>query len=210
MSTRARPTRGRPRSFDRDAALQAAIRVFWELGFEGASMAALTGAMGINAPSLYACFGSKEDLFAEAIARYQEEEGIRTHAALEDAPSARAGVEALLRRQATAFVQPKMPRGCMVVLSDTNAGPEHANVRALLQKRRTESRDKIEARIKRGIAEGDVPPGADTRAAANFYMAILQGLSLQARDGADRAAMHRIVDGAMGAWETFLAKATAA
>lgn len=202
-----KPARGRPRTFDRDAALQAAIAVFWELGFEGASMAALTQAMGINAPSLYACFGSKEGLFAEAIARYQAEEGGRTGKALEDAPTARAGVEALLRGNATTFVQPNMPRGCMVVLSDTNAGPEHASVRALLQSRRNESKAKIEARIRRGIAEGDVPDGADAKAAANFYMAILQGLSLQARDGANRAAMQRIVDGAMGAWDTFMAKA---
>ena len=200
-------TRGRPRSFDRDAALQAAITVFWEQGFEGASMAALTEAMGINAPSLYACFGSKEDLFAEAIARYQEEEGSRTGKALEEAPTARAGVEALLRGNATAFVQPDTPRGCMVVLSDCNAGSDHASVRDLLLDRRNQSQAKIEARIQRGIAEGDVPAGADTKAAATFYMAILQGLSLQARDGASRAAMQRIVDGAMGAWDTFMTKA---
>jgi AcrR family transcriptional regulator len=181
--------------------------VFWELGFEGASMAALTGAMGINAPSLYACFGSKEALFQEAVTRYQDEENVRVRALLEQAPTARAAIEAMLRGQATAFVQPNMPRGCMVVLSDTNAGPEHASVRTLLQKRRNESRAKIEARIQRGIADGDVPAGADTKAAATFYMAILQGLSLQARDGASRAAMQRIVDGAMGAWDTFMAKA---
>jgi AcrR family transcriptional regulator len=76
-------TRGRPRSFDRDKALQAAITVFWEQGFEGASMAALTRAMGINAPSLYGCFGSKEELFEEAVTRYQDEENVRVRALLE-------------------------------------------------------------------------------------------------------------------------------
>lgn len=182
--------------------------MFWEQGFEGASMAALTGAMGINAPSLYGCFGSKEELFEQAVSRYQNEENVRVRALLEQAPTARAAIEALLRGQAAAFVRPDMPRGCMVVLSDTNAGPDHARVRTLLQNRRSESKAKIEARIRRGIADGDVPPGADARAAANFYMAILQGLSLQARDGATRDAMQRIVDGAMGAWDTFMMKAS--
>ena len=94
--------RGRPRSFDRDAALQAAIKVFWDQGFEGASMAALTEAMGINAPSLYACFGSKEALFQEAVTRYQDEENVRVRALLEQAPTARAAIEAMLRGQAAA------------------------------------------------------------------------------------------------------------
>ena len=152
MPTSAKAHRGRPRSFDRDAALAAAIKVFWDQGFEGASMAALAGAMGINAPSLYACFGSKEELFEEAVTRYQEEESRRVRADLEDAPTARTGVEAMLRGNAAAFVQPDMPRGCMVVLGDSNAAPEHATVRAMLSQRRQESTARIEARIRRGIA----------------------------------------------------------
>ncbi|HEV8389551.1 MAG TPA: helix-turn-helix domain-containing protein, partial [Dongiaceae bacterium] len=90
-------TRGRPRSFDRDAALRSAMKTFWKSGYEGASMAALTEAMGINSPSLYAAFGSKDALFREAVALYLETEDAKGKAILEAGPTARAAIHAMLR-----------------------------------------------------------------------------------------------------------------
>src|ERR671919_2398814 len=104
--------RGRPRSFERDTALRRAMEVFWAKGFDGASMADLTGAMGINSPSLYAAFGSKEDLFREAVALYGATEGTEIWSGLQEAPTARAAVERFLRVSAESFTRPGKPRGC--------------------------------------------------------------------------------------------------
>lgn len=109
--------RGRPRGFDRDRALEQALRVFWEHGYQGASMTALTSAMGIKSPSLYAAYGSKEELFREALALYAATEGSYTRRALDEQPTARASVEAALRDNAAAYTDPATPRGCLVILA---------------------------------------------------------------------------------------------
>ncbi|MBF3216447.1 TetR/AcrR family transcriptional regulator, partial [Pseudomonas aeruginosa] len=110
-------TRGRPRAFDRDTALQRAMDVFWVRGYEGASLAALTEAMEIRPPSLYAAFGSKEGLFREALAHYLGQHGRYRRDVLDGAPSAREGVAELLRETVARFCSDEFPRGCLVVLA---------------------------------------------------------------------------------------------
>lgn len=193
--------RGRPREFDRAAALRRAMDVFWRRGYEGASIGDLTKAMGINAPSLYACFGCKEALFRAAVALYNETEGAATDRALERAPTARTAVAAMLRDNAEAYARPKRPPGCMVTLAATVGSAENQEVRDFLSQCRQQAQDALQLRLERGIAEGDVPAATDTTALAAFYYTVLQGLSIQARDGASRAALHRIVDCAMAAWD---------
>lgn len=200
-ATKKPAVRGRPRSFDRAAALDRAMRVFWQRGYEGTSLSDLTAAMGINAPSLYAAFGAKEALFTEAVDLYQSIEGAASERALEGAPTARAGFAALLRYHAAHYVAPDRPPGCMVILSGIVGGPENRAVREMLTRRRNEGMAGMEARIRRGMREGDVPKGADAAAMAAFYAAILQGMSVQARDGAGPAALGAIADGAMAAWD---------
>jgi AcrR family transcriptional regulator len=195
-------TRGRPRSFDRDAALRAAMRIFWKLGYEGASMAALTRAMGINSPSLYAAFGSKEALFRQAVQLYLDTEDCETRTAMEGQPTARAAFDALLRQSAGNLARSNYPRGCLLILGDSNATPENERVRQHLCQRRRDIQAGLEARLARGIADGDVPADADIKAIADFYMTVVQGLSLRARDGASRAAMSGVVDSAMAAWDS--------
>ena len=194
-------TRGRPRSFDRDAALRSAMKAFWKSGYEGASMAALTQAMGINAPSLYAAFGSKEDLFREAVGLYLATEDAKGKAILDAEPTARAAIRAMLRHSVANLARPGAPHGCLLILADSNAAPEHDGVRRYLCQRRRDIQAGIEQRLSRGIADGDVPRGADVKAIAAFYMTILQGLSLRARDGAAQSAMAGVVDSAMAAWD---------
>lgn len=197
-------TRGRPRSFDRDAALCAAMKTFWQLGYEGASMAALTDAMGINSPSLYACFGSKEGLFREAVDLYLATEDKKTRSGLAEGQTAREAVQAMLHRTIANLTDPSGCRGCLLVLGDSNAAPEHAGIHDFLAQRRRECQAALEERLRRGIAEGDVLPHADIKAITAFYMTVMQGLSLRARDGASRDAMTGVADAAMAAWDSLL------
>lgn len=194
--------RGRPRSFDRDAALAAAMKTFWQFGYEGASMAALTEAMGINSPSLYAAFGSKEALFKEAVRLYMATEDEKTRRTLSEQPTARGAIEAMLRRSVANLADPAGCRGCLLVLGDSNAAPEHGGIHQYLAQRRKEIQAAIEERIRRGVADGDVSAGANVKVVSAFLMTVLQGLSLRARDGASREAMLQVADAALAAWDS--------
>jgi AcrR family transcriptional regulator len=194
-------TRGRPRSFDREAALRRAMEVFWRRGYEGTAVSDLTKAMGIKAPSLYAAFGCKEALFREAVELYNATEGAATDRALEAAATARQGVEEMLRVNAVAYVNPGRPPGCMVTMAATIGTPESGEVREFLARCRREAEDALKRRLARGIAEGDLPMETDIAALAAFYYTVLQGLSIQARDGASRKQLSAIVDCAMAAWD---------
>lgn len=192
--------RGRPRAFDREAALDAAMRLFWEHGYEATSIAQLTSVMGISPPSLYAAFGDKEALFLETVSRYQARGGDQTHALFGDAKTAREAVSRVLAETAVRLTDPRFPRGCMVVLSAITVSEEATKVQGELQQCRAGWEQQMKARIERGISEGDVPSGANAAALASFYMAVLQGMSLHAKDGASRELLKQIGDAALLAW----------
>ena len=191
--------RGRPRSFDRDAALHRALELFWEQGYEGTSIADLTTAMDIAAPSLYAAFGSKEALFGEAVARYGEHSP--TDRALERAPTARGAVAAMLHDNADDYADPATPRGCMIVLGAPVGTPAHSGIRERLAAERRASVERLRVRLDRGVTDGDLPAGADTATLAGFYSTVLDGMSIKARDGATGAELHAIAHAAMAAWQ---------
>ncbi len=197
--------RGRPRSFDRHAALAAAMETFWQAGYEGTSMAALTAAMGINSPSLYAAFGSKEALFREAVGLYLAREANKGQAILDAAPTARDATHALLRHTIENLVRPNMPHGCLLVLGDSNAAAQNSGVHDYLRQCRCDSQAMLEDRLERGLRDGDIPAGADVAAIAAFYMTLIQGLSLRARDGVAREALMRVADAAMAGWDALVA-----
>ena len=190
--------RGRPRSFDRDAALDAAMAVFWAKGFEAASLSDLTKAMGINPPSLYATFGDKEKLFLEAIARYEAKLGEACPYACE--PTARAAIERLLTDLADEFTDSGHPRGCMIVMAATTATGTSAHFQKALARQRDEGKEHLRQRIQRGIKEGDLPSDADATALADFYSAVIAGMSMHAREGASRKTLLTLVETAMRAW----------
>jgi AcrR family transcriptional regulator len=190
--------RGRPRSFDREQALERAMQVFWKQGYEATSIHDLTRAMGINPPSLYAAFGDKERLFMEAVERYQRECGPAVSCILDEAPSARGAMERLLTESAGQMAHSGDPRGCMLITSATNCSA--ASVQAALAGRRDEQKAALKARIDRGLREGELPRGTDTGALADFYTTVLQGMAIQARDGATRKSLLAAAEAAMRAW----------
>ena len=202
--------RGRPRAFDRDEALRRAMETFWRRGYAGASVSDLAEVMGINKPSLYAAFGSKEALFREAVALYDAVEGEAASRALAEEPTARRAVEAMLRCYAEAYTSPGKPPGCMIVLAATLGGPENDEVCAHLSALRRSGQSMLRKRLERGVAEGDVSRAADVAAMAAFYSAVLEGLSIQARDGASRKTLNAVIDCAMAAWPALTRRRRAA
>jgi len=197
---------GRPRSFDRETALLAATRLFRERGYDGATLAELQHAMGgISPPSLYAAFGSKEELFKEAVAGYMESTAQDGRCALEStALSTRDAIEQVLRAAVAQSTRVGEPRGCMLVLGALNCTPEDTEGRAVsehLHRLRVASYGGIADRIRRGIQQGDVPPGTDVEGLTAFVTALVSGVSVLARDGATRAALNAAVAHAMRAWD---------
>ncbi|MPZ84825.1 MAG: TetR family transcriptional regulator [Actinophytocola sp.] len=192
--------RGRPRAFDRAEALRRAMEVFWEHGYEGTSVTDLTTTMGISSPSLYAAFECKEALFREAIELYGTLQGGVTARALREEPTARASIEAMLRDNAAAYTTEDTPHGCMVVLAGTTYTTKSETVRDFLGECRSGTQADIRARIRRGVDDGELPEGVEPAAVAEFYAAVLYGMSVRARDGASRAELAKVVDGAMAAW----------
>ncbi|NNH71133.1 TetR/AcrR family transcriptional regulator [Nocardia uniformis] len=192
--------RGRPRAFDRELALRRAMEVFWEHGFEGASMSDLTAAMGINSPSLYAAFGGKEALFRAAIELYGRTEGSLTARALREEPTARASIEAMLRDNAVAYTAEDKPHGCMVVLAGSAYTTRNTAIRDFLIEARRGTTEDIRLRLERGVTDGDLPAGTDIAGLAAFYTTVLYGLSIQARDGVCYEDLLRSIDTAMSAW----------
>ena len=176
------------------------MEVFWERSYEGASINDLAHAMGINPPSLYAAFGSKEALFREAVGLYTTREGSATQRALTTAPTARAAVERMLRDNVDMFTDPAHPPGCLVVLSATSWAPKNASVRAYLAELRRHNVQTLRDRLQQGISDGELASDTDVDALAAYYHTLLEGLSVQARDGTSRHTLHAIIDHALASW----------
>ncbi|WP_306368684.1 TetR/AcrR family transcriptional regulator [Nocardiopsis sp. CC223A] len=189
---------GRPREFDIDEALERAMLVFWERGYEGASLTDLTGAMGITKTSMYAAFGNKEQLFRRALARYTEGPASYAARALEE-PTARGAAEAFLRG-AVRTVTLTGPSGCLIVQgalpSSDGARPAHE----VLAGWRAEARLDMEERFRRAVAEGDLPAGADPARLARYVMAVGFGIAVQATDGVGHDELQEVVDTALLNW----------
>jgi AcrR family transcriptional regulator len=199
QSAPAAAPRGRPRAFCTETALAAALGVFWAKGYDGASMADLTAAMGITKPSLYAAFGNKEQLFHRALDLYGAEKMAYTRDALKQ-PSARAVAEHLLRGAVTAQTSTSDPKGCLGVISATACGAEAESIRSHIIERRSVAHTALVDRFRTAQRDGDLAPGADPEGLAQYLYVMLQGMAVQAGSGATRADLDRVVDIGLMMW----------
>jgi AcrR family transcriptional regulator len=201
---------GRPLSFDREEALRRAMELFWKVGYDGATLEDLQAAMGgLSAPSLYNAFGSKEDLFKATVDLYVAEVGAPPILALERASTARAGIGAMLAAAVEGFTRPGRPQGCMLASGAMRCSRNAQSVQAYVEAIRRQAGEPIRARLARGLAEGDIPDGADIDALAAFYATVAQGLALRAGDGVGRAPLDAAVAGAMAAWDPMVGSLSA-
>ena len=197
-------TRGRPRTFDPDTALRQALDLFWERGYEGTSLGDLAQAMGIASASIYACFGSKEELFRQVMALYATTSGGPPRRALREQPTARAAIHDMLRAVVDQITRPDAPHYCMLILAAPTGAVENHTVREFLADGRRGQLREIRDRLARGVSDGDfAAPPASLDGIARYYATVVQGLSIQARDGATRADLEAVITCAMAAWDTF-------
>lgn len=197
--------RGRPIEFDRSKALELAMREFWKRGYASTSVADLTEAMGINKPSLYAAFGCKEELFRQAAELYATSEGVEALAALDAGDTAREAVEGMLLFHAANYVDKSKPPGCMMVLASLVGTPEDEEIRDFLAEARREGVSHLKRRLDRGVKDGDLPKKTDTGSVAAYISTVLQGMSVQALDGAKRQELERIARQNMAVWDGLIA-----
>jgi AcrR family transcriptional regulator len=193
--------RGRPAVFDREVALWQAMKLFWERGYEGTSFDDLIAAMGISASSFYNSFGSKEELYCEATRSYLDWSGQWFFAILND-PSidTKTAFARLFEATAEEFTRGDHPLGCMISLAGTHCPPGMSNIRDMMAEHRAFSESAMAARIRKGVAAGDVPEDADCDMLAAYYCAVARGLAVQARDGASREKLSEKGRLSMRAW----------
>lgn len=188
---------GRPRQFDREAALRTARDVFWARGFEATSMSDLVAALGIASARIYAAFGSKERLFKEAIELYEREEGAFSTQALSEQPTAYQAIERLLLDAVDLYTRPAGPLGCMVVSAAPNCSADNDAVREWLADHRREKTLSIIQRLQQAAEAGELKPEVDVQSLGDFFATLLHGLSVQARDGIARERLLKAVAPAM-------------
>ncbi|MGY4506002.1 AcrR family transcriptional regulator [Bradyrhizobium sp. GM24.11] len=191
---------GRPREFDAEVALDQAMEVFWRHGYEGATIAQLTEAMGINPPSLYACFGNKEGLLKAALNRYTKLRGVWMDGVVA-APTAREVAERMLMGIAEKQTDPANPPGCLLVQGGIACGSGSENVPFELAARRAENEDQLRDRFVRAKAEGDLKPTSDPAALARYVSAVSVGMGVMASSGSDREALRQVAAVAVQAVE---------
>ncbi|ASO20503.1 AcrR family transcriptional regulator [Actinoalloteichus hoggarensis] len=190
-------TRGRPRAFDREAALAAATRLFWRHGYEATSIGALTEAMNIRPPSLYAAFGDKKTLFEEVVTTYRRTRGAFMLRALDEEPDVRTGIARMLREAAVEYTDPTVPPGCLVISGAANCSPANADVAARLRELRDANLAVFEQRLGHAVAVGELPDDTDVSTLASYLAAVIQGMSQRARDGATTRELTALAETAM-------------
>ena len=198
---------GRPRTFDRDLAIEQAMHLFWEYGYESTSLALLKAGIGggITAPSFYAAFGSKEALFREVVEHYAATHGRVSACLWDDALAPRDAIELALRRSATMQTEPGHPRGCLLVFAASTCAPENDHMQKALAKQRARTREGYERCVQRAVDSGELPLDTDVRTLAAVFHGFLLGLSVQARDGVPVSVLDGAITSLMGVWDQAVA-----
>lgn len=190
---------GRPRGFNADLALESALIVFWQKGYEGTSLPDLTEAMGINRPSLYATFGNKEELFRKALDRYTQKSAENLRQML-DETTARDGVKKLLYKIADSSACPETPRGCLHVHGALSCGDNAQHIRQELSARRAGSESVLRRRFERAQAESELPATISAADLARYISTVMHGMAVQSTSGASREDLMSVAEMAMKAF----------
>ncbi|RMS53571.1 Transcriptional regulator, TetR family [Pseudomonas amygdali pv. photiniae] len=196
---------GRPRTFDRDVAINQALHLFWEHGYDATSLSQLKANIGggITAPSFYAAFGSKQALFNEVMERYLATHGRVTDSLFDNTLPPREAIELTLRRSAKMQCEPDHPKGCLVALGLMSACTEESKaISESLAKARNLNRAGIVACIHRAVAAGELPATVIPETLAAAFDSFLLGLSTLARDGVPYATLDAAVTQMMGLWDS--------
>jgi len=192
--------RGRPRTFDRSTAIQQAMKLFWDRGYEGTTFDDLIGVMNIGPSSFYHEFGSKEQLYREAVDYYLNVCFVFFPRALSTHRDARASFEALMEESAAFLANDASPAGCMISLAGTHLPPHLRSVADFTKGLRKLSEHALVRRLRKGASDGDLPPETNVKELAAYFCVVLRGMAAQARDGASRKQLLAIGRLAMRAW----------
>lgn len=191
--------RGRPRAFNKETALDIALRLFWEHGYEGTSIAMLADAMKIKIPSLYAAFGNKENLFMQAVERYGEISANVYHESFKK-KTAYEVTQSILEGEVALVTSPDWPHGCLMMQGALATSPESEPIRKMMANMRRMAEGWIRDRFEQAKQDGDLPGHIDPAALACYVMTINAGLALQAKSGVSRKHLEETVQLAMGNW----------
>ncbi|MFZ4762202.1 MAG: TetR/AcrR family transcriptional regulator [Alphaproteobacteria bacterium] len=191
--------KGRPREFNIENALEIALRLFWQHGYEGVSIAALAEAIGIKAPSLYAAFGNKENLFWEAVRLYSDQAGHIYHESFKK-KTARAVAEAILKGEVDLVTQRDKPNGCLMIQGALITSPESQKISTQMAKMIATAEGWMADRFRQAQKDGDLPKDADPQALACYIMTLNSGLAIQARNGASKKQLLKVVEIALQNW----------
>lgn len=197
---------GRPREFDRDKALDAALMLFWTQGYEPTSLNQLKACMGnISPASFYAAFGSKKALFREVVQRYLETYGQVTAPLWDETLAPRDAIEQTLRRSARMQTTRSHPTGCLIVLGASNCSPENQSVQTLLAAERARTRKGMKACVDRAVANGELPPSPATETLPTLFTTFLHGMACEARDGNRAKKLEAAITTLMQIWDSLAA-----
>ncbi|MFM6979481.1 MAG: TetR/AcrR family transcriptional regulator [Methylophilaceae bacterium] len=187
-------TVGRPRSFDKEEALKKAMHVFWEKGYEGTSMADLIESIGMKAPSLYAAFGNKDAIFKEVVQKYLPIVVNGQLATLNNTSDIVEAVQNTLKECVRLFTSPDNPHTCLIMTAAINASPEHQDHVVSLRAMREDYRNAWVQRFERAEQERQLTGQLSPQQLADFYVTLIQGMSLRAKDGANKQDLTRTAE----------------
>jgi AcrR family transcriptional regulator len=199
MTVEVKKLRGRPRVFDMDEALDKALKIFWEKGYEGASLAEFTVTLGINKPSLYAAFGNKEELFQKALSKYTLGPASFVKEIISE-PTAFKVAQSFLFKAADFLTSTSHPKGCMVVQAAISIGDNSSRVKNLLIKYRLNYEQLLSVRFEKAVIDGDLTEGAKPKLLAKYLATLHQGMSIQATSGATKEELLEIAKLALEKW----------
>lgn len=195
--------RGRPKCFDEQEALQKAMMLFWKYGYEATAMSDLTKALNLTAPSIYSTFGDKSQLFHACLDYYLKHEACSLDLIFQQAETAKVAIEIYLYENLKKLLQQDKPTGCMLVTATMNCSEQHQPLQHDLLLKRQQVKEKIYQRLQQGVEDGDLSSDADIQAMTDYYATVIQGLTMQARDGVAIEQLENVVTLALKTWTLF-------